>query len=266
MPIAHITFKEGMRNRSFYGISLVALTLQLAMFVIAPMAPRDVGKVAVEISLSVVSLAGLLLVLFVGINLLAKDLDRRTIYMVLARPVSRTQYILGKFFGMASLIAVTMFMIGMIALTSIAMLKWSYPNYFDRFSWSLLFLALVYKMLMLILLSSLSFFFSSFASTSFITLVLTAMTYIIGSSLSDVKNLVDAPGTGGIHVSSFIAQLVNGAYYIFPNLSFFDLKMQAAHGLPVSSVFIALSSTYCVIYIAIAIVAASIIFSKKEFP
>ena len=102
-PITLITFKEGIRNRAVYGISLLALLLFGANFLVAGMMPRDVGKVAVDFALSTISLSGILLVLFIGINLLAKDIDRRTIYMVLARPISRSQYIIGKFFGMCLL-------------------------------------------------------------------------------------------------------------------------------------------------------------------
>lgn len=87
-PLAVITFKEGIRNRAMHGIFLLASLLFVANFLICGMIMQEVGKVAVDIALSAVSFSGLLLVLFVGINLLAKDLDRRTIYMVLARPIS----------------------------------------------------------------------------------------------------------------------------------------------------------------------------------
>ncbi len=108
-PIALITFKEGTRNRAFYGISLIAFLMMGAAFFISGMVMRDVGKVAVDMALSTVSFAGLLLVLFVGIDLMAKDLDKRTIYMVLARPISRQQYIVGKFLGISLLIATTVY-------------------------------------------------------------------------------------------------------------------------------------------------------------
>src|SRR6266704_1559632 len=106
-PVAVITFKEGIRNRAVYGIIILSLLMLTVNFLICEIIMREVGKVAVDIALSTVSFSGLLLVLFVGINLMAKDLDRKTIYMVLARPISRTQYIVGKFLGMVTLIVVS---------------------------------------------------------------------------------------------------------------------------------------------------------------
>jgi len=265
-PIAVITFKEGIRNRAVYGISILALLLLGANLLISGMIMQEVGKVAVDMALSTVSLAGLLLVLFVGINLMAKDLDKRTIYMVLSRPISRAQYIFGKFLGMVLLILATISLLSAFAILSILMVKVSYPGYFRGFSWPMVILAISFTTLMLILLSALSFLFASFASTSFITLVLTIVSYIIGQSIMDVKALVEAPQLVGIKVSPVTVKVVQVAYYLFPNLSLFDLKTQAAHGLAVSPSYILWTISYGIIYTTIAIIIASLIFKKREFP
>jgi Cu-processing system permease protein len=264
-PIAFITYKEGIRNRALYGITLFALLLLIAIFLISDMVMQEVGKVAVDMALSAVSLSGLLLVLFVGINLMAKDLDKRTIYMVLSRPISRSQYIVGKFLGMVLLIITTIAVLSIFAVASIIMIKHMYPNYFNRFSLPLIFQALFFTTLMLVLLSAVSFLFASFTSTSFITLVLTVIVYIIGQSLTDVKALVEAPQTVGIKVSAVTVKAVQAAYYLFPNLSFFDIKTQAAHGISVpisSTIWIVL---YGLIYTSLCITIAALIFRKKEF-
>ncbi len=265
-PIALITFKEGVRNRAFYGISLLALLLLGANPLISSMVSFNIGKVAVDIALSTVSLAGLLLVLFIGINLIAKDLDRRTIYMVLSRPISRSQYIFGKFLGMFLLIVTAILFLSAFASLSILIPKLWYPNYFERFSWSLVFLAIAFAAMMLTLLSALSFFFASFSSSSFITLTLTIISYIIGQSLSDVKALVEGPQTVGIHVSPITVKLVQIAYFLFPNLSLFDIKLQASHGLVPSSSYIIWTLLYGFVYVSLTITAAAFIFRKKEFP
>lgn len=265
-PIAVITFKEGIRNRAIYGISIFALLLLGANLLISSMIMQEIGKVAVDMALSTVSFAGLLLVLFVGINLMAKDLDKKTIYMVLSRPVSRSQYIFGKFLGMALLILTTISFLSLFALLSIFMVKISYPSYFPRFSWSLILLAISFITIALILLSALTFLFASFSSTSFITLVLTIISYIIGQSISDVKALVEAPQAVGIKVSPVTVKVVQAAYYIFPNLSLFDIKIQAAHGLAIPPSYIFWAFSYGIIYTALAIIVASAIFRRREFP
>jgi ABC-type transport system involved in multi-copper enzyme maturation permease subunit len=264
-PIALITFKEGIRNRALYGISLFALLLLLANFLISDMIMQDVGKVAVDMALSTVSFSGLLLVLFIGINLMAKDLDKKTIFTVLSRPVSRSQYIVGKFSGMVLLIMVTTAVLSVAAVVSVLLIKARYPLYFDRFSLSLVLLSLLFTAIMLVLLSALSFLFASFTSTSFITLILTVIAYIIGQSLSDVKALVEAPQVVGIEVSPVTVKVVQAAYYIFPNLSFFDIKTQAAHGLSIPASSIVWIVLYGLIYSALCVALAALLFRNKEF-
>jgi Cu-processing system permease protein len=265
-PIALITFKEGTRNRAFYGISLIALLLMGAAFLISGMVMRDVGKVAIDMALSTVSFAGLLLVLFVGIDLMAKDLDKRTIYMVLARPISREQYIFGKFFGISLLIVTTVFILSFFGAISIVLIKWANPDFFPRFSWGPVLLAEAFIALSLILVSALSVLFASFSSTSFITLILTMISYIIGQSSSNVKALVENPQTAGITVSPITVKLVQAAYYLFPNLSLFDIKTQVAHGLDIPMTYIFWTLGYGIVYICLVIVSAAFLFRKKEFP
>ncbi|HUI45752.1 MAG TPA: ABC transporter permease subunit [Nitrospirota bacterium] len=267
-PITLVTFKEGIRNRALYGITLFALLLFGATALVATMIPREVGKVSVDMALSTISFTGLLVVLFVGINLMAKDLDKRTIYTVLSRPISRSQYIVGKFFGMVLIIIATMGILSLLAMAVLVLMKMTFAaDFFSRFSWQLIILADCLVVLMLILLSAVSFLFSSFTSSSFITLVLTIITYIIGESLSGVKALVESPAQAvGFTVSPLTRRMVEAAYYIFPNLSLFDIKVQAAHALTVSSSFVIWTVIYGLIYIVLSITLAALIFTKKEFP
>jgi ABC-type transport system involved in multi-copper enzyme maturation permease subunit len=159
-----------------------------------------------------------------------------------------------------------MVFLSMCAMLSIQLIKMVYPDYFQRFSWSLVILALSFNTLVMILLSALAFLFASFTSTSFITLVLTVITYIIGHSINDVKAIVEAPQVVGIKVSSVTVKFVQIAYYLFPNLSFFDIKMQAAHSLPLTPSYIFWTVSYGLVYTALAITGAAILFRRREFP
>jgi ABC-type transport system involved in multi-copper enzyme maturation permease subunit len=265
-PVAFITFKEGIRNRAIYGIIIMALMLLIVNSLLCSMIPQEVGKVAVDIALSTVYFSGLLLVFFVGINLMAKDLDKRTIYMVISRPISRSQYIFGKFLGMVLLIIAAMVILGIFAVVSIFLIKWSYPGYFLRFSWPMVLLALAFSVLPLILLSAMSFLFASFTSSSFTTLVLTMIAYIIGRSSYDVKALVESVQASSIQPSPVTVNLVKIAYYLFPNLSVFDIKTQAAHGIPVAGSYIVWVVLYAFVYTSLALAIAALIFRRREFP
>lgn len=266
-PLALITFKEGIRNRALYGIALLAFLLLAATQLVCGMIMRDVGKVAVDMALSTVAFSGLLLVLFVGINLMAKDLDRRTIYMVLSRPISRSQYIVGKFCGVALIVLTATVMLSGVAILSIFLTKILYPTFFlAQFSWFNVLIALIMIALSHLLLTALSFLFSALTSTSFITLVLTIVTYVIGQSLEDVKALIEAPQRVGIEVSAVTVKLVQIASYLFPNLSYFDLKTQAAYGLPVSTSYLSWVVLYGVVYMVLTVTVAALLFRRREFP
>jgi hypothetical protein len=119
---------------------------------------------------------------------------------------------------------------------------------------------------MLVLLSALTFLFASFTTSSFVTLAFTTLSYVIGVSMQDVKSLVDAPQAAGIKVSLVTTKLVSFAYYVFPNFSLFDIKMQAAHGLPVSATYLGFTLLYGLVYTSFVIILAAQIFRKKEFP
>ena len=266
IPLAIITFKEGIRNRALYGISIFALLSLLANFLISGLIMQDVGKVAVDIALSTVSLAGLLVVLFVGINLMSKDLDQKTIYVVLSRPISRAHYIWGKYFGIALLIIFTVVVLGLFCTGSVFFIKLAYPVYTARIAWTSIGLALTFITISLLLLAALSVLFSSFSSSSFVTLVLTIVSYLIGQSLGDIKALLESPQGAGVAVSSVALKVINVTYYMFPNLSLFDLKTQAAHDLAVPIDYVCWVSAYGIVYGAFAITLAALIFGKREFP
>lgn len=264
-PIALVTFKEGVRNRSVYGIFLLALFLLCANFFTTGMALKDTGKITIDIALSSVSLAGLLLVLFVGINLIAKDMDRRTIFMILSRPISRSQYLIGKFLGVAMLIAATLLMLSVMAMLSIIVFKLQLPDGNQPFSWTSISVSLFFIMLSYILLSALSFLFSSFASTSFITLLLTVVSYLIGISLEEIRTLIGASKTGIAEVPELTSHVVQIVSYLLPNLSLFDVKLQAAHGLPIEGRYIVWTTLYGIVYVCLTTAIAALIFRKKEF-
>ena len=94
-----LTFKEGVRDRALFGIGLFSLFMMTGSILVVSMFMRELDKVTVDINLSAITFAGLLLSFFVSINLMAKDIDRHTIYFVLSKSFSRGQYIWGKYLG-----------------------------------------------------------------------------------------------------------------------------------------------------------------------
>ena len=263
--VALITFKEGIKNRVIFGIFIIALLLFAATTVVITLFMRDIVKVAVDLSLSTVSFAGLLTLLFNGVNLFGKDLDKRTIYMVISRPISRSEYLVGKFLGIVLLALTVVVFLGLMSAVPVILSKRFYYYPEARFDWWIYFIAVIYIFIKLAVVSAVITLFASFTSNSFIALVLSLVVYFIGQSTESVRLLLTSQ-VERIEVSPVLSYLVDIAYYIFPNISAFDLKTQAAHGLSISPSYIIWTAFYAVFYIFIALSIGALAFRRREFP
>ncbi len=264
--LAVITFREGIRSRSLFGIALLALFILGLNIAVAGFFMRDVGKVTVDMNLSALTFAGLLLVLFIGVNLLAKDMDRKTVHLVLSKPLSRVEYVWGKFFGTVFFVAVSMGVLLLLSTLTVALLYQMYPNYFGAFNWPTFFLAAYFIYVKMAVLSAIVVFFSSFSSNSFLTLIFSICTYIVGVSIEEVIFYLETQlAAAEIAVSETLRSFIEIVSYLVPNFSVFDLKLAAAHGLEVEASRIGISLGYAAAYIVIVMLLASLVFQRREF-
>lgn len=264
-PIARITFLEGLRSRVFFGVFLVALLLFSSTYTMSYLFPHDVVKVATDISLGVTSLIGLVLTLFIGTQLLAKDFEKRTIHMVLAKAVSRSEYVVGKFAGLCLIVVCAMAVLGGFAALATWIVDATITEPYGAMHWPQFALSLITMTLTFLLLTSVIFFFSSFASSTFLALGLTLVVYLIGQSVEELKQFL-ASGAEGIAISPVFSGIVTVAYYVFPNLAALDFKTQAAHGLAVAPSTVIWTVLYGAFYTSLMIASAAWIFRRREFP
>jgi len=263
--IARITFLEGLRSRVFFGVLVIALLLFSSTYTLSYLFPRDVIKVAADLSLGTASFIGVILTLFWGTQLISKDLEKRTIQMVLARAVSRSEYVIGKFLGISLIIVSSMFLLSGFSSLAVFTVDYLTSDAYGVVHWPVFLFSLSMITFMLILLASVNFLFSSFASSSFLALGLTLVVYLIGQSIEELKRFLET-GAEGSAISPVFLKVIKTAYYIFPNLATFDFKSQAAHGLAISSSVVVWSVLYGIFYIGVMIVAAALIFERREFP
>jgi len=263
--LAYITFKEGIKNRAIFGMFIMVVLMLAAVVTLTNLFMRDIVKVAADLSLATISFSGLLMTLFIGTNLLAKDIDKRTIYMVISRPVSRAQYLIGKFLGLFLLVTAAVLFLGVVSSLPVYFAGVGYQNPQSIFKWHIYFIAILFIAMKLTLVASVIIFFSSITSTSFITLVLTIATYLIGSTNEVVKGILDAK-IEGVTISPLTGGIIKFVYYVFPNLSAFDLKIQAAHGIPIPFGYLLWVSAYWLVYMAVMISAGALIIRRREFP
>ncbi len=257
-----LTFKEGVRDRALFGIGLFSLLLMGASLVVVSLFMRELNKVAVDINLSAITFAGLMLTFFVSINLLSKDMDKHTIYCVLSKPISRSEYIFGKFLGIMLLIISAFAILTIFSSITIVIIKYQYATWFKSFAWLGFYKAIYSEILMFAVINAIVIFFSTITTSSFITLLFSISTYIAGQTIEEVVLFLKTQPE--IMLTDTIKTIIDICQYILPNLAVFDLKTQASHGLAVSGSYISAITLYSFTYSIIVLIFSSIIFSKRE--
>ncbi|KJS28485.1 MAG: hypothetical protein VR64_24180 [Desulfatitalea sp. BRH_c12] len=259
--LGKITFKEGVRNRILIGILLFAILLTVLNLIFSQMFTYDLSKVSVDLGLSMVSIAGLAVIFFMGINLLARDFEKRTIYMVISRPIARWQYVLGKYLGLMLMVGASVAIIGCFAAASVKAIMLYAPSYVPpEYSWGVFWLSIGLSFLSLLIITAIAQLFTCITTSSYLALMLTACTYFIGQNVEVVRKMVDGNDT----FLPLFRYVIRTATWLFPNLSAFDIKTAAGYGLPVEISSIIWIAAYGISYVFIILILTVFIFQRRE--
>lgn len=261
--LAWITFKDSIRNKVLYGIFIFGLLLFLTNSIITGMFTWEVGKVAVDVGLSAVSLSGLIIIFFFSINMVSNDLERKTIYLILSKPVSKAEYILGKFLGLALIILVSSVVLGICAMVSVKLAVWGAEIHMPKnFTWALFCFSLIYQTLALLLILSIAFLCISVTSHPFTAMLLCMISYFVGQNVEQVGNAIMRTQMFESNVTlHYVVKLIK---WLIPNLAAFDLKSTAAYGLPVDAGYFAATGFYGLAYMGICLAGTIMIFDRRE--
>lgn len=263
-PVALITFKEGLRHRVIYGVVIASLFLIFFAVLFCGLYMRDLLKILLDICLSAISISGILVPLFFAVHQLAGDIERRTIYTILSRPVSRTQYIVGRFMGLALLSGSIMAILTASTIISVYGAKAIHPPYmFSYFSLKAVLLCSLAGFMGVQILNSTVLFWCSVTTSSFLATLLTISTYLIGHTVEDIVHFIKTQSSQ-IYISPLAQHITNITQYIFPNLAAFDLKQQAAYGLSIPPSEMMLLLFYSIIYCSIMLLSAVFFFKKRD--
>ncbi len=266
IAIAIITFKEGLRRRVLYGVVIVSPLLMLFAVLISSFFMRDILKVLLDICLSSITIGGLLVPFFLAIDLLAGDIENRTVFTLLSRNVSRSSYISGKFLGLAMLSGTIMLTLLIATLLSVYCATLIYPAHnFTHFTIFPSLISTLMSFLGILVLTSTVVLWCSVTTSSFLTTLLTLSTYVIGHSVEDVVRFMSLKNTG-VELSPLIQTTAKATLYLFPNLAAFDLKQLAAYSLPVAADEILFLCVYGLSYITIMLSLAIFFFKRRDLP
>ena len=251
--IARNAFREAVRDRVLYNLVLFMLLLTGASIFIGELSGGQERKVIVDLGLSAMLLFGVFISIFVGVGLVYKEIERRTIYAVFSKPVGRGEFLVGKYLGLCLTLLVNVVVMGIGVSLALLYVSKGWDPLIPTIWPAVL---LIYMELML--LTAIALLFSSFSSPA-LSALLTFMVFIIGHFSADLKSLAVSLG------SSSARMLFTGLYYVLPNLANYSFITPAAHGRAPSAGFVFATGLYALVYIAVILAAATLVFGRRNF-
>jgi len=249
--IAANTFREAVRDRVLYNLIAFALLLVGAAILVGQISIDIERLVVINLGLTAVSLFGMLIAIFIGIGLVSKEIEKRTLYTMFSRPVRRWEFIVGKFFGLAGTLVVNTFL---MAIGVFAALLYVSHHLQKPDAWLLV--ALYFIILQFLMITAIALLFSSFSSP-LLSAVFAFSLFVVGSFAEDLRGF--AAMTKGV-----TRWLATGAAYLIPNFSALNLISSVAHGEAVSGQLVFYNSAYALFYAALALCGAVLIFERRD--
>jgi len=250
--VALNTFREAVRDRVLYNLVVFALLMMAAAIAVGQISIGIEQTVIVSLGLSAISVIGLLISIFIGVALVSKEMDKRTLYALLAKPVRRWEFLLGKFAGLVLTLAVNT-----AAMALGLLLVMIYVKHALERSDAVVLVAVYFILLKLALIVALALLFSCF-TTPLLAILFTVGLYIVGLYVQELRNLpvqVMSPA-----MSAFTKWLS----YVLPNFENFNVMAMAAHGRTVPGALILQNTLYTVVYCTMVLTAAAAVFSRRN--
>ena len=253
-PIVHIasnTFREAVRDRVLYNLIAFALLLSGAAVLVGQISIEIERLVVINLGLTAVSLFGVVIAIFIGIGLVSKEIEKRTLYTVLSRPVRRWEFIAGKFLGLSGTLVVNTFFMALGVFGALLYVS----RHFAQSDASVL-VGLYFIVLQFLIITALALFFSSFSSP-LLSAVFAFSLFVIGSFAEDLRGF--AAMTHGV-----TRWLASGAAYLVPNFSALNVINQVAHGAGIAGQLIFWNTAYALVYVLAVLSGAVLIFEYRN--
>jgi Cu-processing system permease protein len=234
-----------------YNLVLFATLMISASFLVGQLTAGQDIKIIKDLGLAASSVFGLFIAVFIGVGLVWKEVDRRSVYNILVKPLRRHHFIVGKFIGLALTLLVNLAVMAAAVYAVLAVMAWTQPA-----------LALAAQVDAPVvdanLLKAFALFYSTF-SNPMLSAALTFGLYVVGhfnADLAHFENVVRSPAAAG---------LARALYYLLPNLAPFDVKAAVVHGQAVPAGYVLLTSGYGLFYVAAVVGLAALVFSRRDF-
>jgi ABC-type transport system involved in multi-copper enzyme maturation permease subunit len=249
--IASNTFREAVRDRVLYNLIGFALLMSGAAILVGQISIGIERLVVVNLGLTAVSIFGIVIAIFIGIGLVSKEIEKKTLYTVLSRPVRRWEFIVGKFFGLAGTLVVNTFFMAIGVFGSLL-----YVSHHFQVSDGWIFVALYFIILQFLIVTAVALLFSAFSSP-LLSAVFAFSVFIIGNFAEDLRGFAGMTHGG-------MKWLTTAIVYTVPNLSALNVISSVAHAQPVATQLILANTLYAILYSAMALCGAILIFERRN--
>jgi ABC-type transport system involved in multi-copper enzyme maturation permease subunit len=243
------TFRESVRDKIFFSLLAFALLLLGFSVVLGRLSLGDTYKIIQDFGLMAISLFGTLTAIFVGIGMVYKEMEKRTAYVILAKPISRWQFLLGKYFGLSLTLAVMEIFMA-VCLFAVCYLYKGMVPYRSVYA-----IAGIFFELQLILAAAM--LFSTF-STPFLSGLFTLGVFVIGHVTVDLRVIAE-----GME-ASMLKTVMNTMYYILPNLERLNFKGAVVHQLEIPPGVFPMAIVYSLAYTVVIMMCSIVIFNRRD--
>lgn len=250
LAISVNTFKESIRDKTLLSLSILGFLLIAASKIFVPISIGQAHKIIKDFGIGMVELFSLFTVVLIGTRILYQEIERKTIYSIMSKPVRDWEFVFGKFLGLYYLIIFIQFILFIIFILFTRF-------YLGGVDWYLL-NALYFFLFEFLLLNALALFLSCF-TTPITAGILTLIMFFIGQLTHYLKDLVV------VMKLSELSPIVNFLYFILPNFSIFNVKASVVYHIPISINSYFLAFSYSVLYSTILLILSSIFYSLKEY-
>lgn len=249
ISIALNTFRENLRDKLLYNLLVFALLMIGSSVILSRLTLGEFHRLILDLGLGSINFFGVLIAIFVGIGLVNKEIEKKTIYTIVSKPVARYEFLLGKYLGLT----ITLFVNTVVMAVGLLVVLYFQAVPID----GLLFQALGMIFVEFMVITAMALLFSTFTSAT-LSAIFTLAMYVIGHLTADLKVFGDKMGDAGKHA-------LNAFYYVLPNLERFNLKGHVTHHLQVPGTDLLLIALYGIAYVTFLLVAASLIFQQRDF-
>jgi Cu-processing system permease protein len=261
--IAISVFKESVRDKVLYNLVLFAVLLIGVSFLISQLTAGQDVKIIKDLGLFAMSMFGLFISVFIGIGLVSKEVEKRSIYALLAKPIRRQELIVGKYLGLLLTLLVNLTVMVVAYYAVLGAVAWidgaGYrPHWGAPAVDPTLLKAVAMIFLQLAIVTAVALLFSTFSSPM-LAAALTFGLYIVGHFNTDLRNFESVVDLKPV------VYLARALYYLLPNLASLDIKSEVVHAIPVPAGYLLLNAAYAVTYVMGLLAAAIFIFVRRDF-